>query len=184
MMVEVISYYSSRIPRAILIATACFVLSGGCAGSPYSEYNRGLQLIQNGDPIAGESALLRSLTVQTDNAEAWNQLGILAFDRGDWTLASERFKTAVHFDPLSGVYARNYGLTFAAKGDYPDARQWMRKSLELDPQNADTLAALAKIYYLDGDYKAARNMAREALESEPANSDAAKVLSLLPNASE
>jgi tetratricopeptide (TPR) repeat protein len=159
-------------------------LISGCASKPFANYNQGIIEMNEGNATAAETLLLEELVVRPDNAEAWNQLGIISFERGHWSSAAERFRSAYDNNELNPAYARNLGLTFAAQQQYEAAIEWYEISLAIDPKNTETLSALAKTQYLSGDVDSTKLTLDQLLMLEPTHPDGLNLLARLPNASQ
>ncbi|MBZ0255453.1 tetratricopeptide repeat protein [bacterium] len=168
----------------VLFAGFAFIVlfAVGCASKPFANYNQGILEMNEGEPTAAETHLLEELVERPKNAEAWNQLGIIAFEREHWSAAEERFRAAYDNNTLNPAYSRNLGMTFAAQQQYNAAVEWFDISLALSPNDVETLDALAKTQYLSGDAEASRKTLERLLELEPANSDAQSLLARLPDA--
>lgn len=156
----------------------------GCASKPFANYNQGIIEMNEGNPTAAETLLLEELVERPNHAEAWNQLGIIAFERGHWSAAQERFRSAYDNNELNPAYSRNLGLTFAAQQKYEAAIEWYEISLTFDPQNIETLSALAKTLYLSGDLELTKQALDQLLALEPTHPDGLNLLARLPNASQ
>ena len=154
----------------------------GCASKPFAKYNQGILEMNAGNTTASETLLLEELVERPQNAEAWNQLGIIAFERQHWSSAEERFRAAYDNNTLNPAYSRNLGITYAAKQQYKAAVEWFDISLALSPNDVETLGALAKTQYLSGDAEAARKTLERLLELEPTNADAQNLMARLPDA--
>ena len=154
----------------------------GCASKPFANYNQGILEMNADNPTAAETLLFEELLERPKNAEAWNQLGIIAFEREHWSAAEERFRLAYENNKFNPAYSRNLGLTFAAQQQYDAAFEWFEISLKLSPDNVETLSALAKTQYLSGDYNSTKETLDRLLALEPTHSDAQNLLARLPNA--
>lgn len=159
-------------------------LAFGCASKPFANYNQGILEMNAGHSTTAETLLLKELVERPQNAEAWNQLGIIAFERGHWSAAEERFRAAYDNNTLNPAYSRNLGLTFTAQQQYPAAVEWFDISLTLSPNDVETLSALAKTQYLSGDVEASKKTIAHWLELEPTNSDAQNLMARLPDATQ
>ena len=110
---------------------------------------------------------------------AWNQLGIIAFERGDMEQALEYFQTARGIAPLNPVYARNLAMVYAEKEKYEIAESLLTKSIELNPRDPDTYVTLAKVYLLAGEEQSALETLESTLRVDPAHVEALQMLEQL-----
>lgn len=164
--------------------TSFFLLSSiflwGCGGgATYKVFNSALELVEAGEIERGEIELLHALTYDPSYAEGWNQLGIIAFERGEFELARERFQTAMRLDRLNAVYPRNLAMVFAELGQFPVADDLLTRSLDLDSGAADTWVVKAKIEILRGDAAASETALRRALAYDPSHTEALDLLARL-----
>jgi Flp pilus assembly protein TadD len=158
-------------------AACCYLLS--CASSPYSAYNRGVQFSKEGLIPEAEMAFQESVQRDPRNDDAWNQLGVIAFDRKDLDLAERRFRKASELNRLNPVYPRNLALVFAERNDCGTARELLRKSAALDPADPTTSLTLGKVLWLEGKHEEALQAIDKALALDPANSEAQELRSRL-----
>ncbi len=152
----------------------------GCSSKPFANYNQGILEMNLGNVTTAETLLLQDLIERPDHAESWNQLGIIAFEREDWRLAEDRFRSAYEANKLNPAYSRNLGLAFAAREQYGQAIEWFELSLELSPKDQETLNALATAHYLAGNAKDAQLAVDQLLALDPAHPGALKVKARLP----
>lgn len=160
------------------IIAALFI--AGCSSQPFAKYNQGILEMNTGNETSAETLLLEELVERPDHAEAWNQLGIIAFEREHWAAAEERFRSAYEINSLNPAYSRNLGLAFAARNQYKPAIEWFKRSLELDPDNLETLSALSTVQFLKGDQDAAKETVARILVFDPAHPGALNLQARLP----
>ena len=158
-----------------LCAFFCLFFFLACAGGPYNAFNRGLQCIENGCPDRAEEIFLTVVKSEPANAEAWNQLGILAFERSDLELAEIRFAKAYALAPHRAAYVRNLSYVFAERRDYGRAMEMLRRSLEIDADDPETWITVAKVEKLRNRPDAALDALRKVLEIHPAYPGAAEL---------
>ncbi len=146
-----------------------------CAGTPHSSYNQGIELIISGNPKDAESAFLNEITKHPDNDEAWNQLGIIAFEENQYELAKIRFNQAMGLDPLNWAYPRNLALVYAERKQYEIAHDLLQRSLNLNPSDPKTYLTLAKVYLLLDQTESAQTALQRCLKLDPANQEAKRL---------
>ena len=121
-------------------------------------------------------AVAQRMHSRLSEAGAYNHLGILARDRGDFaeaekyqTMAIEIFEKLERRKELEQEY-RSYAITAEKKNDFPEAILRYEKSLEIsntldDPlRQGNTLVVLARLYLEQGDIETARVKLDEAAE--------------------
>ncbi|RJP24966.1 MAG: hypothetical protein C4527_17975 [Candidatus Omnitrophota bacterium] len=161
-----------RLVPVFLIIWSGFFAFAGCAKSPYTAYNRGIEWIRNGKAEQAETALLQAVKFDPANAGAWNQLGILAFERNAMDAAEIRFRNAYELDKHHSAYARNLALVYAARQEYEIADRLLHHSLQIDPSDPETSVALAKTSLLQNHPGEAREHLQRALQHHPAHAEA------------
>jgi Tfp pilus assembly protein PilF len=72
-------------------------------------------------------------------AIAHHQLGYLAFNRADFTIAEAQFREAVRDAPAYADAWVSLAATLATQSRYPEAQQAVQRALEIDPQNANAI---------------------------------------------
>jgi tetratricopeptide (TPR) repeat protein len=85
------------------------------------------------------TALGEYIAVQHFNAdrpEAFNNLGTLYADRGDWVQAEQSLKKAVEIDPTLGVSSLNLADLYRALGREDEAERLIRAVLKREPEHA------------------------------------------------
>ncbi len=154
------------------------LLTAGCTGVPHAAYNRALDQLAT-DPSQAETAFFEAVRKDPKNPEAWNQLGIIAFERHELDVAETRFRRACELNRLNPAYPRNLALVYADRKQYDLARSLLKKSLDLDPADPDTYIAIAKVQILQGKTKQAAETIQKALQVNPSHPEALKLRSYL-----
>lgn len=153
----------------------------GCANSPDENYNTALDLLENNQPDLAEDNLVEAVQSTPKNSEAWNQLGIISFERGDLEEAKERFKKAAKLHPLNATYQRNIAIVYAEQKEFDVAILLLNKAVELNPLDASNFIVLSKIEWLNNQKKNAVNAIQLALKLDPANTEAQELSSWMTN---
>ncbi|MDX9755465.1 MAG: tetratricopeptide repeat protein [bacterium] len=167
---------------AILGICCAFLLAGaGCASSPYENFNRGVEQGQDAD--SATKAYGRALENDPHDAEAWNQMGILAFEQSEWEKAEACFREAHQLDRLHPAYPRNLAMVTAATQNLTEAENWIELALSLAPADIDSLLTQAKIKILQNDPNPAREILQQVLQKEPGQEEALRLLAILPSLS-
>jgi len=141
----------------------------GCASSPYQSYNKGVEFMISGYPKEAETAFLDEVAEHPNNAEAWNQLGIIAFEQQNYEVAKVRFNRAIELDPLNGNYPRNLALVHAEQKNYETAHELLQRSIEINPSDPQTHLTQAKVYLLQDRTESALQSLEKTLRLDPAN---------------
>lgn len=121
-----------------------------------------------GDPIAVLEARLEE---DPRDVSAWQELGFIRFERGDFAAAADAYREATRLDPDGAVLwsALGEALVMDSKRDPlpPEALAAFRKAVELDPADPRARYFLAVKRDLDGDHKGALGEWLDLLEDTP-----------------
>jgi predicted CXXCH cytochrome family protein len=149
--------------------------------------NRGVQSAP-GDPllwyqlgVAGSNidALEKAVSLDPGFADAYNLLGSLRADRGEFDSALKAWRNALRVEPDMPDAQGNLAHLLAAQGDLPRAEYYFARAIRLKPNDADmrvnyavTLAGLNK-------FSEARQQAEAAVRADPQAADAHNFLGTL-----
>lgn len=116
----------------------------------------------------------------TNTAEAYNNIGVVYKNQGDYLKALEYHKKALEIDekvlgtdhPGTATDYNNIGVAYDEKGDYPEALEYLKKSLELrekvlgteHPDTAITYNNIGSVYSILRDYSKALEYLKKTLE--------------------
>jgi cellulose synthase operon protein C len=139
---------------------------------PWSEREPAFQIAS---PLAAsprsskDLALLRALSrrINTQDAGAQNNLGVVFYNKGLYGEAAERFEQALELDPRMQVAERNLQIAYFATGFFEDLLRELRQRLERDPEDVAARDRLARTYYYGGDATAALREWRRLLHLRP-----------------
>jgi len=102
------------------------------------------------------SYLNRLLKLEPDQAEAWNQLGLVYLALQDQFRAADAFLTAVKSDPAHQDAWRNYADALIKTGREEDGMAILHKFLEKFPEDVPALLYMAYHYFECGAYQESR----------------------------
>ena len=121
-----------------------------------------------GDPLAVLEARLEE---DPRDVSAWQELGFIRFERGNFAAAAEAYREATKLDPDGAVLwsALGEALVMDSKRDPlpPEALAAFRKAVELDPADPRARYFLAVKRDLDGDHEGALGEWLDLLEDTP-----------------
>ena len=121
-----------------------------------------------GDPIAVLEARLEE---DPRDVSAWQELGFIRFERGDFAAAADAYREATRLDPDGAVLwsALGEALVMDSKRDPlpPEALAAFRKAVELDPADPRARYFLAVKRDLEGDHEGALGEWLDLLEDTP-----------------
>jgi len=119
-----------------------------------------------------ELVLEKARALATDSAPIYNELGLLALDRGDTQLSFTHFGKAENIDPRFLPAHMNKASVLLTAGDYEQAEQAYRAAIAAasDPRAlADARVGLGIAQRGQGKHKEARATYEKVLEAQPAH---------------
>jgi tetratricopeptide (TPR) repeat protein len=127
---------------------------------------------QAGDLEQTEKVCKEILSIQPDNIDALNFIGILYYQQGLYNPAEEYFRKALQFAPDNADVYCNIGNTLRQKGQLDEAIQYYEKAIQINPAYGDTYNNLGHIYHYKGQIDEAITYYQKAVELEPDYADA------------
>lgn len=118
-------------------------------------YDLGIDLEMVGDTDAAEDAYRQAVSQEPGHADAWVNLGRLAFLDARATEAIEDFKRAIESEPGHATAWFNLGVVEEHQERPEAARACYEKAVESDPQFPDAHYNLARLFESLGDKRAA-----------------------------
>ena len=73
---------------------------------------------------------------QSNNPNAWNLLGTIATQKGDYSTAVEKYSRAIQLYPKSSTFHSNLGRVYEKQQRWTDAVECYQKTIELQPNNS------------------------------------------------
>ncbi len=146
----------------------------GCASPPDTvrDYNTAVRLIAEKKYDTAELILTQLLQDHPDDHEAWNQLGLIAFQSKRWNEAERCFRKAMELVPTRLVYRRNLALALAEQNQLVAAREIMEQLVESDPGDVQYRLDLARVLWMLDQRQEARGQLGEARKIAPENREA------------
>ena len=102
-------------------------------------------LAASGERGAARARLAGFIARHPACAEAYNDLGVLAFEAGDMKAASSSLEQAIALRPGCARYHRNRALLLLNVGDTATALAALARALILDPNDTETLDLVTEI---------------------------------------
>jgi len=100
---------------------------------------------------------------------AFYDLGVFAFEDGDYTGAEENFTTALNYEPDNPVYWHYLGKVFFKTDRYQEAEDAFKKTIALDPKLPGLQYDLAYLYFKKADYTKAADLFSAIVSDDPGN---------------
>jgi tetratricopeptide (TPR) repeat protein len=94
----------------------------------------GVTELELGNIVLARAYIQTGLKVHKNNAQAWNNLGAIAFMQRDYGGAIRDYKRAIKYDGQSAIYHSNLGLAYVDKKQFESAREQLVLALKIDPE--------------------------------------------------
>ncbi len=167
-----------RFGRVAALAAAALALGAAAsAGGPFCaetlDYRAELARLiavtayEQRDFAVAEIYARRAVALDPREAQAWNQLGLLAVRRGDLAAAELHFRRAIAEDPAVFPAWFNLGKAAAKRGETADAIRHFREGLRLAPAWVPAWVELGDLLRAAGEPAEAQDCYREALRFRP-----------------
>ena len=126
----------------------------------------GCATLRNRNPIDEEVIIARQLSQQ----------GVDARQDGDWTLAEERFRSAIKYCPKDHTARVQYAECLWRRGASDDATQELTKAIDLSGgSDVDSIARLGEMLNQMGNKDSSARLVEHALTIDPQNAHAWKL---------
>ncbi len=139
----------------------------GHAGNALALHHLGVIAWQLGDPAAAGIYFERSRTKDPTLFEPVFNLGVMAFDAGDWGRARAFFQSAAQLAPRDARPWEYLAATYPGPLGVREARQALFEAENRDPHSPRILTALARVEWEDGQVTRAVSNLMRALEEDP-----------------
>ncbi len=167
-----------RFARLAAYATALLALGAAAsAGGPFCaetlDYRAELARLiavtayEQRDFETAETYARRAVEADPREAQAWNQLGLLAVRRGNLDEAELHFRRAIAEDPAVFPAWFNLGKAAAKRGETAESIRHFREGLRLSPAWVPAWVELGDLLRNDGQTNEAQACYREALRFRP-----------------
>ncbi|MBC8206261.1 MAG: tetratricopeptide repeat protein [Kiritimatiellaeota bacterium] len=147
------------------------VLFFGCGRRPGEKlYYEALDQWKAGNHVRARALLEKSIrrrTGSSENADAYNRLGLLLWEMGEIESSADAFTESVRVDASQYPALCNLGVALSAKKDFAGAERAFREAALLQPDDPRPLAYAGIVYVQNQKWDdAARNL-RRALSRTP-----------------
>lgn len=106
---------------------------------------------------------------QEEKGRGYYDLGVFAYEDGDFITAETNLKKALDLEPDKPFYHQYLGKTYLAMEQYEKARLSLTRAWDLDPELSGIKFDLGTLYYKLKDYSEAAKFFLEVTEEEPDN---------------
>jgi tetratricopeptide (TPR) repeat protein len=125
--------------------------------------------LQNGNVRGAIAHLRRALQVAPGFAAAWNDLGTLAFQAGDYREAETCFREALEHDPACYPALVNLGGALLARKKTVDSLEVNQRAVRERPGDPLAQSQLGSSYFYENDYDNALVHLNRAKDLDPAH---------------
>ncbi|HEY3393432.1 MAG TPA: tetratricopeptide repeat protein [Lacipirellulaceae bacterium] len=125
---------------------------------------QGWQLWQERNFSGAASKFEEAVTMDAENANAWNGLGWARFNSGESEAAVPAFEKCVELEPEHPAGLNGLGQVYLSWGEFETAEKYLTKAA---PKATAAHYGLARLYLLTGDYEKAQRWIRRALRGQP-----------------
>jgi len=158
------------------------LLAAGDAGGAVSHLERAIELdpdllgarlslaeaqLKLGRLGRAEAALLELTGRAEWYAEAWDMLGLVEAERGDWEAARRNHSKSLLLDPYRAEAHYNMGIALYEEGRLEAAAQAYKAALRIEPDDAESLNNLGLVYAAAGLFDLAIDAFGKAIDVEP-----------------
>jgi tetratricopeptide (TPR) repeat protein len=120
-----------------------------------------------GDAPRAEHIYRQILAVDPGQADAWHELGVLAYQAGNFAAAAENFERAIAADPTNCAWRNNLGLTLQQLGRREEAAAHLYEAVRLGPTQPEAYNNLGNVVRELGRPDEALQYLRESLRLKP-----------------
>jgi len=130
-------------------------------------FNLGFAQQRSGDIDAAIAAYRRAIMLDSEQYDAWNNLGVALLGTDRLADALNAFDAVVASGHADGTIWFNRGKTYQALGRYRDAIGEFERAAALEPKHAEAWNELAATYRRFGEYPQAADALLSALRHSP-----------------
>jgi Flp pilus assembly protein TadD len=131
------------------------------------ELQRSQAALGKNDVESAKKHLRLAIDIAPHYAEAWNELGVVCYQTGDYPAAEQHFRRALQEDPGAYWALVNLGGALLALGKNQEALEINQRAVKRAPQDALAHAQLGKSYFYAPDYEKAEMHLRQAKALDP-----------------
>ncbi|HEV2913923.1 MAG TPA: tetratricopeptide repeat protein [Pyrinomonadaceae bacterium] len=142
------------------------VVNAALAGVPkvaLDYYKQALESATAGDSKKAIEQLKSAISMYSDFAAAYNEMGVQYQKLGDLDKAIEAFRSGVKIAPDAFVLRLNYGYVLMQKKQFVQAEAELRRALELKPSSATGHLYYGKVFIKLGKYPEAEKELQQVI---------------------
>lgn len=142
----------------------------------------GIALMENEQLVEAEEALLQTLSLQPEHAEALAAYGYLMLKTGHEEKACRLLQEALRLEPENSVVLHYQFLFFTAKNQESEQAHYLEQFIHSSDSEVEKLLHLGMMELSRENYKEARELYRQAFLLDPTNKQILEILQELDQA--
>lgn len=127
---------------------------------------------RRGDTNRAKELYARALDRDPQNADLYNNVGMLYKSTGEADRAEDAYRHAVALNPKLAAAWSNLGVLLSERGRRKEAIAALQQAIAVDPTNVGVKVNLALQYHAAGLYTDARRLLEEAVRASPTMAEA------------
>jgi tetratricopeptide (TPR) repeat protein len=104
-----------------------------------------------------------------DVGDAYYDLGVFAYEEGDYKGAEGHLKKALEFEPSNPFYNHFLGKIYLTTGRYQEAKNYLHAAWKADPDMSELKYDMAFLHFKMSDYLKAPDLFAEIVDEDPSN---------------
>jgi len=133
------------------------------------EYDEAIKRLEQRDVKGAVAHLKRAVEIAPKYSDAWNHLGTIAYQTGDYPTAEHDFRNALDASPNSFEALVNLGGVLVNLGKWDEALQFNLEAVKKRPTDALANSQLGMVYFHEANFDLARKYLVIAKRSDPAH---------------
>lgn len=127
---------------------------------------------RRGDTNRAKELYARALERDPQNADLYNNIGMLYKSTGELDRAEDAYRHAVNLNPKLAAAWSNLGVLLSERGRRKEAIGALQQAITVDPTNVGVKVNLALQYHASGLYADARRLLEDAVKASPTMAEA------------
>ena len=124
------------------------------------------------DNLQAKEVLNKSLALNSQDADAYIELGGVYWGQGKLIQAEELFKKAIELNPKNDYFYIQLGILCRDKGEVFQAEEAFKKAISIDSEDAEAYIELGLLFRRQGRFFQAKKVFKKVSKLKPKNVDA------------
>jgi tetratricopeptide (TPR) repeat protein len=133
------------------------------------QYEKARNLLEKRDIERAKACLKKAVTIAPQFSIAWNSLGVIAYQSGQFAEAEEYFREALKQDPEIYSALVNLGGALLSQGKDRDSLTINQQAVKIKPDDALAQSQLGQSYFYLGQLDEAERHLKQAKSLDPAH---------------